>query len=104
MALDAAGQAVVDAIAAATTKTGVALADVADAIKQGTQAITDLVAAKGGSVTLADIQPSLDTINAGADAATVAADAFKATATAADPAVTPAAPPIAQPVAPVVAK
>ena len=99
MALDKVGQAILDAVNASTTATGTALADVSDAIKEATQAITDLVAkVAAGQSTPAElqtaIQPALDTLNAGASAVTIAADALKATASAADPAVNPAAPPI----------
>ncbi len=79
--LNTQGQAVVDAIATATSKLGKSITD-------ATTAIADLVAAKSGNVSVADIQPSLDTL-------TAAADALEKTATAADPAVTPGAPPIA---------
>ena len=79
MALNKNEQDVVDAVNASTNR-------VADAITAGTQAISDLFANKS-SITLADVQPSLDAMNS-------AADALKKVATDDDPALNASAAPI----------
>jgi hypothetical protein len=79
MALNKNEQDIVDALNASTSKVG-------DAIKVATTAITDLFASKS-SITLADVQPALTTLNS-------AADALSALATTDDPAITPTASPV----------
>ncbi|MDD1678747.1 MAG: hypothetical protein LUO93_06135 [Methanomicrobiales archaeon] len=79
MALNQNEQAIVDALNASTN-------NVADAISTATQAITDLFNNQS-TITLADVQPNLDTMNS-------AAVALKSLATTDDPAIVPTATPI----------
>ena len=79
MALNANEKKIVDAFNAATT-------DIGASVALGVQAITDLFNNQS-SITLADVQPALDSL-------TSASAALKKTATDADPIITPGAPPI----------
>lgn len=93
MTLNAKEQAIVDAVNASTNNVSDALTSISASLTQGVQAITDLFNNQS-SITLADISPKLDAMNAAAAATKSAADALAAIATADDPALTPAAPPI----------
>ena len=79
MALNKNEQAIVDAFNASTNKVGAA-------IDAATKAITDLFNNQS-SITLADVQPALDSLNS-------ASDALQTLATTDDPAITPTAPPV----------